>query len=146
MSDIVSIRRATAADGEAIVALVRDADLAVPGVVEHVETFLVAERDRRTVGAIGLEIRGADALLRSAVVTSNARGLGIGTALVTAALELARGEGVSTLYLLTTSAQGYWARQGFGLVSRDAVPHAVKRSEEFTGACPASAVAMVRDI
>lgn len=144
MSDIVSIRRATAADAEAIVSLVRDANLAVPGVVEHLETFLVAERDLRAVGAIGLEIRGADALLRSAVVSPDARGSGIGTSLVAAVLDLARGEGVRTLYLLTTSAQGYWARQGFTPVSREVVPDDVKRSEEFAGACPASAAAMVR--
>lgn len=144
MSDIASIRRATAADAEAIVSLVRHAELAVPGVVEHLETFLVAERDQRAVGAIGLEIRGTDALLRSAVVSPDARGCGIGTSLVTAVLDLARREGVNTLYLLTTSAQGYWARQGFTLVSRDAVPDTVKRSEEFIGACPASAAAMVR--
>ena len=144
MSHTASIRRAIAADTNAIVTLVRDANLAVPGLVEHLETFLVAERDRRAVGAIGLEIRGCDALLRSAVVSPEARGAGIGASLVTAVLDLARDEGVTTLYLLTTSAQGYWARQGFAVVSRDVVPDAVKRSEEFVGACPASAAAMMR--
>ena len=146
MSDVASIRRATTGDTDAIVTLVRDADLAVPGVVEHLDTFLVAERDRRAVGAIGLEIRGTDALLRSAVVAPDARGSGIGTSLVNAVLDLARREGVNTLYLLTTSAQGYWVRQGFAVVSRDAVPDAVKRSEEFIGACPASAAAMMRPV
>ena len=144
MSHTASIRRAIAADTNAIVTLVRDANLAVPGLVEHLETFLVAERDRQAVGAIGLEIRGSDALLRSAVVSPEARGAGIGASLVTAVLDLARDEGVTTLYLLTTSAQGYWARQGFAVVSRDVVPDAVKRSEEFVGACPASAAAMMR--
>ena len=144
MTHIASIRRATAADADAIVTLVRDAQLAVPGVVEHLETFFVAERDRRAVGAIGLEVRGTDALLRSAVVSPEARGAGIGASLVTAVFDLARREGVETMYLLTTSAQGYWARQGFAVVSRDVVPDAVKRSEEFIGACPASAAAMMR--
>ena len=146
MTHIASIRRATAADADAIVTLVRDAQLAVPGVVEHVETFLVAERDQRAVGAIGLEVRGTDALLRSAVVSPEARGAGIGASLVTAVFDLARGEGVETMYLLTTSAQGYWARQGFVVVSRDVVPDAVKRSEEFVGACPAAAAAMMRSV
>lgn len=146
MTHIASIRRATAADADAIMTLVRDANLAVPGVMEHLETFLVAECDRRAVGAIGLEVRGTDALLRSAVVSPEARGSGIGTSLVHAVLDLARREGVNTLYLLTTSAQGYWVRQGFTLVSRDVIPDAVKRSEEFIGACPASAAAMVRTV
>lgn len=146
MNAVASIRRATAADADAIVELVRDADLALPGVVEHLTTFLVAERGRKAVGTIGLEVRGTDALLRSAVVSPDARGCGIGTSLVSAVLDLARREGVNTLYLLTTSAQAYWSRQGFSVVSRDEVPGAVKRSEEFMGACPATAAAMVRAV
>lgn len=146
MNAVASIRRATAADAAAIVALVRQAGLAEPGVVEHLHSFLVAERDERPVGALGLELRGTSALLRSAVVSPDERGAGIGGALFAAGVELARDEGVETLYLLTTSAEGYWARHGFARIARDAVPLAVKQSDEFIGACPASAAAMMRAV
>jgi amino-acid N-acetyltransferase len=125
---------------------VRDADLAVPGVVEHLGAFIVAERDERTVGAIGLELRGDCALLRSAVVAPAERGAGIGGALVAAVLDLARAEGVRTLYLLTTSAEDYWSRHGFSRIPREDIPEPVRQSAEFAGACPASAVAMVRAV
>jgi amino-acid N-acetyltransferase len=146
MNAVASIRRATPADAAAVLRLVRDAGLAEPGVMEHLGSFLVAERDERPIGAIGLELRGRDALLRSAVVIPDARGAGIGAALFGAVLELARDEGVRALYLLTTSAEGYWARLGFAPVTRETVPEAVQQSAEFAGACPSSAVAMARDV
>ncbi len=146
MSAAASIRGATEADAESIVGLVREAGLAVPGVVEHLRSFLIAERDERPVGAIGLELRGDAALLRSAVVAPAERGAGVGGALVGAVLDLARREGVRTLYLLTTSAEGYWTRHGFARVSREAVPERVRQSDEFLGACPASAAAMMRRV
>ena len=123
-----------------------DAGLAEPGIEEHLHAFLVAERDGLPLGAIGLEVRGTSALLRSAVVAPAERSAGIGAALVDAVLDLARDEGVAMLYLLTTSAQGYWTRCGFSPVSRDAVPDSVKQSAEFTGACPSTAVAMSRRV
>ena len=145
-SAMVSIRRATPADAGAIESLVRDAELVLPGVSEHLRSFLIAERQERPVGAIGLELRGPSALLRSAVVTPDARGRGIGGALFDAVLELAQAEGVETLYLLTTTTEGYWSRRGFARVARDEVPVDVRESAEFVGACPASAAAMRRAV
>jgi N-acetylglutamate synthase-like GNAT family acetyltransferase len=140
------IRPAREADAPVILELVKDAGLAVPGVVEHLGSFLVAERQGRAVGAIGLELRGQDGLLRSAVVAPEERGSGVGAALTDAVLALARRERVEHLYLLTTTAEQYWARHGFTRITRDDVPEAVKRSEEFTGACPASAAVMMRAV
>jgi N-acetylglutamate synthase-like GNAT family acetyltransferase len=144
--DSLVMRRATTDDAPTLIALVRDAGLAVPGLVDHLDAFLVAERDGRTVGTIGLELRGTDALLRSAVVASEERGSGIGGALFGALLDLARDEKVVTLYLLTTGAEQYWARHGFTRITRDDIPEAVKQSAEFAGACPASAAVMMRSV
>lgn len=138
----VVVRRATPADEDAVLGLVRRAGLSVPGVVEHLTDFLVAERGGTVVAAMGLEHRGADALLRSAVVHETERGQGIGDTLYHALLADAISRDVRTLYLLTTSAEGYWARRGFTAVPRAAVPERVRESEEFRGACPASAAAM----
>lgn len=143
---IVSIRRAAPADAGAIEMLLREAGLVLPGVSEHLRSFLIAERDERPVGTIGLELRGTSALLRSAVVDPAGRGRGIGGALVDAIVALARSEGVETLYLLTAGAEGYWSRHGFSLVARDQVPESVRQSAEFAGACPATALAMTRSV
>jgi amino-acid N-acetyltransferase len=142
----VSIRRATPTDAGAIESLVREAGLVLAGAREHVGSFLIAELGGRPVGAIGLELRGTSALLRSAVVAPDARGGGIGGALFDAVVELARAQGVETLYLLTTGAESYWSRRGFAVVAREAVPEPVRQSAEFAGACPATAAAMRRAV
>jgi N-acetylglutamate synthase-like GNAT family acetyltransferase len=141
-----SIRTATNADLEPMIALLREADLVLDGVEEHVGSFIVAERDGRLTGAMGLEVRGADALLRSAVVAPGERGAGTGRALFERLEALARARGVTSLYLLTTTAADYWSRLGFTIVTRDDVPVDVRQSPEFTGACPASATVMARRI
>jgi amino-acid N-acetyltransferase len=141
--EITRIRAATTRDVVPVLALLREASLSLPGVEEHFGSFVVAERGSRIVGAMGLELRGGEALLRSAVVAPDARGTGVAAALYAQIEEVARVNGVRTLVLLTTAAQGYWARHGFAPIARDDVPTSVTLSEEFRGACPASATAML---
>ena len=64
------------------------------------------------VGCAALEIYTGGALLRSVVIDNSVRTRGIGTQLVTAALELARVRGAPAVYLLTTTARG--SSQGSG--------------------------------
>lgn len=117
-------------------------DLPTDGVAENLSTFLVAEERRQLTGTIGLELFGETALLRSAVVAHVARGNGVGGRLVTHLLDRARELDVSDVYLLTMTAEEYFPRFGFQRVERDSVPDLIKRSVEFTTACPASAAAM----
>ena len=140
------VRRATPADLEPVLALLRTAGLSIPGVEEHFADFVVAERTARIVGCAGLELRGREALLRSVVVAPGVRGEGIAATLFAAAEELARGQGVRTLVLLTTAAEAYWARQGFRRIERGDAPRSVTVSPEFQGACPASAACMLLDL
>ncbi|MDB4880821.1 MAG: GCN5-related N-acetyltransferase [Gemmatimonadetes bacterium] len=140
--EMPAIRRARASDLRAVLAMLREAGLSLPGVDEHLGSFCVADDDGHLLGAMGLELRGTHALLRSAVVVPEARGRGVAAALYDAVRRLARQEGVHTLVLLTTAAEGYWARHGFERVTRDEVPAAVKESHEFRGTCPASAAVM----
>jgi amino-acid N-acetyltransferase len=61
---------------------------------------------------------------------------------VQAVLARARALGLRELYLLTTTAAGYFPRFGFETVGREALPPVLSASEELRGACPASAIAM----
>jgi amino-acid N-acetyltransferase len=139
---VVEVRAATPADYHSVLALLRSASLPTAGVPPGLGDFLVADSGERIVGAIGLERYGDAALLRSAVVDSSARGTGIGQALVQRLLDDARDEGVREIYLLTTTAEHYFPRFGFGVISREGVPAAVQASVEFREACPASAMVM----
>ena len=140
------IREATSRDLRAVESLLSSNDLPIDGVKENFSGFVVAEEKGEIAGAIGLEKFGSVALLRSAVVSPQYRGSGIGRRLVEEVLEQASDEGIEELFLLTTTAEKYFPRFGFSSTTRSAVPTAVKASAEFQGACPDSAVVMTRRV
>ena len=139
-----TIRAALPGDFAAVAGLLRSNDLPVMGVPSSLDAFLVAERDDVMLGVIGLELYGADALLRSAVVDASERGTGLGARLVDGIIAVAQHRGVGVLWLLTTTAEQWFPRFGFSVVTRDDVPPMVRASREFQGACPASATVMRR--
>lgn len=140
------IRPAAPSDRPTVEALLSEANLPLEGVATAFGTFIVALESDRMTGAIGLELHGEDALLRSAVVAPEARGTGVGTSLVEAVIAQARCRGLRRVFLLTTTAERFFARFGFREIGRDAVPEPVRRSPEFAGVCPSSATAMVLDL
>jgi amino-acid N-acetyltransferase len=137
-----AIRVAAPGDYAGVVRLLEAADLPTAGLKRSLPDFLVAEERGRVVGAVGLEIYGDCALLRSAVVDAGRRGSGLGRDLVESLLERAGTRGVREIYLLTTTAENFFPRFGFARISRDVVAAPVRASEEFRGACPDSAIAM----
>jgi N-acetylglutamate synthase-like GNAT family acetyltransferase len=65
------------------VALLQSQGLPVSDITdEHLEHFFFVGSDGSPTGLVGLELYGADALLRSLVVGENARRKGLGSALV----------------------------------------------------------------
>ena len=140
------IRPAGDTDLAAIEELLSQNDLPLDGVREALDTFVVAEADGDLVGVAGLEICCDDALLRSVAVSPEWRSRGVGRALVTRAISDAEARGIRALYLLTTTAEGYFPSLGFKKVERADVPEAVRATREFTVACPASAAAMSRSL
>ena len=137
-----TIRAAHASDAVTVRALLEQAKLPLAGVPDDLAHFLVAERDGTVVGVIGLEPYGEAALLRSAVVSPAVRGMGFGERLVRALLAAARLEGTHEVILLTTTAESWFPRFGFERIAREAAPDALRASQEFRGACPASAAVM----
>ncbi|WP_049981516.1 arsenic resistance N-acetyltransferase ArsN2 [Halolamina rubra] len=105
--------------------------------------FTVVAGDDR-VGCIGLERYDDAALLRSAVVAEPHRGQGYGRAAVRALEARASDAGVGTLYLLTTTAAGFFAGLGYERVERDSVPASMRESAEFSELCPSSATVLRR--
>jgi len=138
----VTLERAGVDDGPGILRLLEANGLPLDGVLEHLTTALVARVDSRIVGCAALEIYTDGALLRSVAVDSAFTRHAIGTRLTTSALELARSAGVPAVYLLTTTADGFFPRFGFGRIARDEVPAGIRSSVEFQSACPASATVM----
>jgi amino-acid N-acetyltransferase len=136
------IRGAQPRDLAGVEALLAGAGLPTQGVEEHLPSFFVEDDGGRLVGAVGLELYGEDALLRSVVVAVSARGTGLGSALTRHAIDEARARGVRTVYLLTTTAEGFFPRFAFERTAREEIPEAMQASRELRGACPSTAVAM----
>lgn len=139
-----SIGPATAADVPAIEALLRASRLPANDVARWIDRFVVARACGTVVGAAGLERYGVFGLLRSVVVLPEWRGRGMAGAMVRVLVDRARAESVATLYLLTDTAQDYFARYGFTPVDRAALPPPLQDAPQVRVLCPATAHAMQR--
>lgn len=111
---------------------------------EHLRHFWVWTDAAAIVGVVGLEPRGREALLRSLAVREDRRGGGIGGRLAALAESEAAVLGIDTLYLLTTSAERFFAARGYAVIPRDATPPAIRDTAEFAGICPSSAICMTK--
>jgi amino-acid N-acetyltransferase len=111
---------------------------------EHLRHFLVLRDADGIAGVVGMEVADDAGLLRSLAVSQARRGGGLASRLVDALEAHARAAGIRTLYLLTTTAEGFFARRGYARTEREAVPDAIAATPEFRSICPASAACMAR--
>jgi len=66
---------------------------------------------------------------------------------VLAAAEIVAGNmGAARLHLLTTTAEPFFARNGYRTANRQTAPEAMRRTREFAGLCPASAAYLTKDL
>jgi amino-acid N-acetyltransferase len=134
------------ADEPAIAALLRAAELPHDDFAPHVANFLVARNCAgKVIGAVGAEVGGADALLRSLAVAPAQRGAGLGGRLVDELERTAGAWGVRRWWLLTTTAEKFFAARGFRRAARHEAPEAIRRTGQFSGGCCGSAVCMTRE-
>jgi amino-acid N-acetyltransferase len=144
--DLPSLRAATSADVPAVERLLTAAKLPVAGVAPAIATFVVADHQGELVGVAGLELCCDNGLLRSVAVAPAWQKRGLARALVSRVIAEAEERRLCALYLLTTTAAHYFPQFGFTQTTRSAVPNDVAATEEFTRACPASAVVMMRPV
>jgi len=127
--------------------LLAEADLPTSDLTpEKLGNFFACERAGQLVAIAGLELHGAEGLLRSVVVSPRSRSQGLGAMLVAHAEEVARSGGVAHLYLLTNTAERFFSRLGYARAAREAAPAAIRSTSEFSALCPASAVLMVKPL
>jgi amino-acid N-acetyltransferase len=112
----------------------------------HLVNFVVLRGASGLAGVGGVEIQGADGLLRSVAVAPGQQQHGLGRALVEACEARARDQGATALYLLTTTAAEYFAHRGYRRVDRAAAPAAIQATREFAALCPSEAVCMVKEL
>jgi len=133
-------------DLEAVTQLLSTCHLPYQDLLLPLKYFVLAKSAGNLLGCVGLELYGRYGLLRSLAVLEHYRNAKIGNTLVNHILELAQANGISELYLLTNSAQGYFERQGFRVKDREFVPLEVKMSQQFSILCPSTAICMCKSI
>lgn len=140
-----SIAAAASDDAAALAHLLCAADLPAEDFAPHLAHFLVARQGDRLIGAVGAEVYGEEALLRSLVVVPEHRGRGLGAMLLRRLEQAAGAWGVRRWWLLTTTAEVFFRRHGFTVSARDKAPAAIAATAEFRDLCPATAVCLSRE-
>jgi amino-acid N-acetyltransferase len=141
------LQRAGADDLPAILELLEASGLPTTDLhPEGATQFLLLRDGRRLDGVVGLERYGAVGLLRSLAVRPERRRAGLGIALTEALEKLAAASGLTSVVLLTQTAQAFFAERGYRVIARDTVPPAMQSSSQFTSLCPASAICMRKEL
>jgi amino-acid N-acetyltransferase len=109
---------------------------------EHLRYYWVARNPAGIAGVVGLEPCGSAALLRSLAVRADGRGRGLGSRLAAHAESHAVALGIESLYLLTTTAERFFAARDYVAIPRDSAPPAIRATREFSDLCPATSVCM----
>lgn len=120
-------------------ALLTEAQLPVSDLSSCRSLNLLGMRESsRLVGVVGVEIYGSVGLLRSLAVEPASRNAGLGVSLVSSAESLAAQQGITDLYLLTTTAARFFARLGYEAIPRSEAPTAIAETAQFSDLCPTS--------
>jgi N-acetylglutamate synthase-like GNAT family acetyltransferase/protein-tyrosine-phosphatase len=141
-----SVGPASGGDLDAIRRLLAEALLPLGDVGDPDLRFIVARQDGRVVGCAGLQAFGEDGQLRSMAVHWTSRTAGLGSSLHGRLLYEALQAGVRTLYVVTTTAADFFARQGYRKVQPADVPKGVVGSEEYATFVPGGGVVMARKV
>lgn len=122
---------ATAADTEAMVALLQTAALPARCIEEHLEHFLVLRDGTVVRGCGGLEIYADSCLLRSLVVEPEYRRAGWGRVLARQLLARARSLGMREMIALSSTAVPFLRGLGFVEIERERISAVVRGSWQF---------------
>lgn len=136
---------ATQTERQEVMDLLQQQKLPVSDIKEETLLYTLAEGDN-VIGTAGLDIFEGCALLRSVSVLGDTRGKGYGKILTGKVEQLAKENGISSMYLITHTAKDFFERQGYLVIDRTTAPDAIKETDQFTGLCPSSAVVMRKDI
>ena len=140
------LRPARPGDLSAITALLAELELPIRGVVDSLDSFVVVELEGRLIGVGGIELYGQEALLRSLAVSTEHQHCGVATTICDHLEAQAAQHGIESIYILTETAERFFARRGYVVVARSAAPEAIAASEEFTDLCPQSATFMQKGV
>lgn len=127
--------RPISADAPELAAALEAAQLPTEDLADGGRTFFELEDAGGPVGYGGYELYGEEALLRSVVVLPEQRGKGYGREVTDAVLAEATQAGARRAFLLTTTAEGFFANEGFTPIERRDAPEAILATKQATTIC-----------
>ncbi|MFD2938309.1 arsenic resistance N-acetyltransferase ArsN2 [Spirosoma flavum] len=142
----IHLQAARLDDHPQVIALLKQANLVTEDWPPTLTGFWLAFDGLTLIGSAGIEPLGTDGLLRSVAVRPSYQSQHIARQLIEKLVQQARQQGLATLYLITTTADAYFARLGFTAVERAQVPDSITRTPQFDGLCPVSAIVMKRNL
>jgi N-acetylglutamate synthase-like GNAT family acetyltransferase/SAM-dependent methyltransferase len=145
-SNTIKIQTAKATDFDNVKSLLTSSDLPTDDLELNLTNFLLAFSDDQLVGVAGVDVVENIGLLRSVAVDLAYRNHKIAQRLITDLTRMVALQGVKTLYLLTTSADGYFQKLGYERIERTDAPQTIQQTAQFKGLCPSSAVIMSKNI
>jgi amino-acid N-acetyltransferase len=140
------IIKATEQSRNEIINLLKSNNLPAGDLPKELDEFYTAMDGQRIVGLIGMERYSHYGLLRSMVVHPDYRNKQIAKKLVQLLEQKAASSGIITMYLLTETAEKYFSRNNYQLITRKEVPEPLFRSSEFSHVCPVSATVMKKEL
>lgn len=139
-----SFRRAVDADMDGIKDLLGSCGLPYQDIVPSSGIlFMVAESEGRLAGVCGAEVKPDAVLLRSLAVLMPFRGKGLGQMLAREIMQKASGQNRLPMFILTLTAENYLAKLGFRRIPRKEVPESIRKTGQFRGVCPKTAISMI---
>ncbi len=132
---------------EEVLSLLTEVHLPVEDLdLEKLSNFIILKHDDRIIGTVGFEKYGSLALLRSLAISQGYQKQNLGRTLVQELEALAKKKNITSLYLLTQTAEMFFFKLGFQRIEREEVPDNIKNTEEFKSICPSSALCMKKNI
>jgi amino-acid N-acetyltransferase len=129
----------------AAIELLKKNNLPTEDINPGTQLFVVEEGDN-VIATVAVEYDYNDALLRSLSVSEEKRSSGIGAELVDFIEDYVRMQGVRTIYILTTTAAGFFSRRGYTLIDRSNVPPFIKDTKEYSVICASSSTLMKKKL
>lgn len=146
MTPSVRFREAHRGDAAAIERLLVENGLPAAAVQSPTAEFIVGIQREGVIAVGGIERHADDGILRSLVVRADVRRTGVGSAMCEVLEDRAADAGITTLYLLTTTAEGFFSTRGYRRTDRDGVPAAVAESTLFAEQCPVGAACLRKSL
>jgi len=144
--NILNIDFATEQEFEAVVNILNYYKLITQDIDFKKQMFFV-QRDEDLVCAVGaIELHQPYGLIRSIAVCPDKTKSGYARKIVKKLEEIAFSNELTKLYLLTETAELVFAKLGYESIGRESVPQIIKRTNQFSELCPASATVMVKSI